>query len=49
MFAGDLGWAELGYRVDLVIVPGDHERMFAPPNAALLAERLLARLKTLRP
>jgi amino acid adenylation domain-containing protein len=43
-FSGDLGWGELGYRVSLLIVPGDHERMFAPPNAAVLAERLLAKL-----
>ena len=43
-FSGDLGWAELGYRVSLLIVPGDHERMFIAPNSAVLAERLLANL-----
>jgi amino acid adenylation domain-containing protein len=43
-FSGDLGWSELGYRVSLVIVPGDHARMFAAPNASVLAERLLAEL-----
>jgi len=44
-FGGDLGWAELGYQVDLLIVPGDHKRMFEPPNAAVLAERLIERIK----
>jgi thioesterase domain-containing protein len=44
-FGGDLGWGELGYRVSVLNVPGDHERMFAPPNAAALAEGLLARLR----
>ena len=43
-FSGDLGWAELGYRVSLLIVPGDHERMSIAPNSAVLAERLLAKL-----
>jgi thioesterase domain-containing protein len=44
-FGGDLGWAELGYRASLLTVPGDHERMFWSPNAAVLAERLLERIK----
>ena len=44
-FGGDLGWAELGYRVSLLIVPGDHERMFWSPNAAVMAERLLETIK----
>ena len=44
-FAGDLGWAELGYRVSLLTVPGDHKRMFVPPNATVLAGRLLERIK----
>jgi amino acid adenylation domain-containing protein len=48
LFKGDLGWGELGYRVDLLVVPGDHERMFAPPNAAVLAERLLPLLQARR-
>jgi thioesterase domain-containing protein len=41
-YTGDLGWAELGYDVDLLIVPGDHWRMFMEENAGVLAERLLA-------
>jgi thioesterase domain-containing protein/acyl carrier protein len=41
-YSGDLGWAELGYDVDLLIVPGDHDRMLTGQNAAPLAERLLA-------
>ena len=48
LLKGDLGWSELGYQVELLIVPGDHERMFAPPNAAILAERLCETLD-LRP
>ena len=44
LFSGDLGWAELGYRVSLLMVPGDHLRMFWAPNSAVLAERLLADL-----
>lgn len=40
-FSGDLGWSELGYQVDLLTVPGDHEKMFAPANATVLADRLL--------
>jgi amino acid adenylation domain-containing protein len=44
-FSGDLGWAELGYRVSLLIVPGDHERMFASSNAPVLAGRLLEVIK----
>jgi amino acid adenylation domain-containing protein len=48
MFDGDLGWSELGYRVDLLTVPGDHERMFASPNVAVLAERLLPLLHARR-
>ena len=44
LFAGDLGWAELGYQVELLTVPGDHERMFKPPNASVLAERVLDKL-----
>jgi len=47
-FRGDLGWAEIGYDVELLIVPGDHERMFMDGNAAVLAERLLARLEAMR-
>ena len=43
-YAGDLGWSELGYHVDLLTVPGDHERMFAPSNAAVLADRLLEKV-----
>lgn len=45
LLAGDLGWSELGYQVELIIVPGDHERMFAARNAPALAERLLAKLE----
>ena len=48
LFQGDLGWSELGYRVELLVVPGDHERMFVPPNAAVLAERLLPLLHARR-
>ena len=44
IFSGDLGWAELGYDVELLTVPGDHERMFAPANAAVLADRLMEKL-----
>jgi thioesterase domain-containing protein len=44
-FGGDLGWGELGYRVSLLVVPGDHNRMFAPPNATVLAERLIETIK----
>ena len=44
LFAGDLGWAELGYRVDMVTVPGDHERMFRAPNATVLATRILEKV-----
>ena len=41
---GDLGWSEAGYEVELFIVPGDHERMFAPSHAGALAERLIETL-----
>ena len=44
LFAGDLGWEELGYRVDVVTVPGDHERMFRGPNATVLATRILEKI-----
>jgi thioesterase domain-containing protein len=44
LLAGDLGWARLGYQVEMIVVPGDHERMFAPANAPVLAERLLEAL-----
>jgi amino acid adenylation domain-containing protein len=49
LFAGDLGWRELGYQVEVLTVPGDHEQMFARPNSEVLAARVLSALRRTSP
>ena len=46
-YGGDFGWSELGYQVDVVNVPGDHNLMFQTRNAKVLAAKLIEILKTI--